>query len=104
MVIGREIYRQKSNIHRGCRLTKREKSRLKRRRLVEAMIGHMKNEGQLDLCYLKGTFGDAIHAILCGVGQNLRWLKAWIIGRLANFLRFFWSLIRRSYAFGLVIA
>ena len=39
------------------------------------MLGHMKTDGLLDRCYLKGKTGDAIHAILCGIGHNLRLLN-----------------------------
>jgi len=35
----------------------------------------MKVDGLLDRCHLKGTFGDAVHAILCGVGHNLRLMR-----------------------------
>ncbi len=44
--------------------------------MLEAMIGHMKNEGHLERCPLKGKNGDAIHALLCGIGHNLRLLRA----------------------------
>lgn len=64
-------------IHRGKKLSKRQKRRLRRRSVIEAMIGHMKNEGLLDRCHLKGQIGDAIHAILCGVGHNLRLIRAY---------------------------
>ena len=64
-------------IHRGKKLSKRQKKRLRRRSVIEAMIGHMKNEGLLDRCHLKGKMGDAIHAILCGVGHNLRLIRAY---------------------------
>lgn len=63
-------------IHRGKKLSKRQKKRLRRRSVIEAMIGHMKNEGLLDRCHLKGKIGDAIHAVLCGVGHNLRLIRA----------------------------
>jgi transposase, IS5 family len=45
---------------------------LKRRNAIEPIIGHMKNDGLMHRNHLKGTDGDAINAILCGVGQNLR--------------------------------
>lgn len=48
------------------------RNRLRRRSLVEAVIGHMKNEGLLDRNWLKGSLGDAIHVLLCAAGQNLR--------------------------------
>ena len=33
---------------------------------------HMKADGKLDRNWLKGALGDAIHAVLCGAGHNLR--------------------------------
>lgn len=45
---------------------------IQRRSMVEPMIGHMKTEGRLDRNWLKGAEGDAIHAVLCGAGHNLR--------------------------------
>ena len=32
----------------------------------------MKNEGKLRRNWLKGTLGDALNAVLCGAGHNLR--------------------------------
>lgn len=43
-----------------------------RRSAVEPAIGHMKNEGKLRRNWLKGTLGDALNAVLCGAGHNLR--------------------------------
>jgi IS5 family transposase len=43
-----------------------------RRNSVEAIIGHMKADGQLERCHLKGLEGSKIHALLCGMGQNMR--------------------------------
>jgi IS5 family transposase len=45
---------------------------LRRRSAIEAMIGHMKLDGKLARNHLKGALGDAIHALLCGAGHNLR--------------------------------
>ena len=45
---------------------------LRRRSAIEPMIGHMKNDGRLTRCPLKGTDGDAIFAVLCGCGHNIR--------------------------------
>ena len=59
-------------IHRGRKLSKRQKKRLRRRSMLEAMIGHMKNDGLLGRCHLKGLSGDSGHALLCGIGHNLR--------------------------------
>ncbi|EKU23666.1 hypothetical protein XTG29_03575 [Xanthomonas translucens pv. graminis ART-Xtg29] len=42
------------------------------------MIGHLKQEHQLDRCWLKGAQGDALNAIGAAAGYNLRWLMRWI--------------------------
>ena len=43
-----------------------------RRSAIEPAIGHMKNEGKLRRNWLKGSLGDALNAVLCGAGHNLR--------------------------------
>ena len=53
-------------------LTEQQKVDLKRRSAVEPIIGHMKSEGRLARCPLKGIIGDKIHAILCAVAHNIR--------------------------------
>jgi transposase, IS5 family len=58
------------------RLPKHLKKLLKRRHVVEPMIGHMKTDGLLDWNWLKGALGDAMHAVLCGAGHNLRMILA----------------------------
>ena len=75
-------------IHRGRKLSKRQKKRLRRRSSIEAIIGHMKVDGLLERCHLKGKHGDAVHAILCGIGFNLRQMRAFF-ARLS-----FWLWIR----------
>ena len=45
---------------------------LRRRSAIEPKIGHMKNDGRLTRCPLKGTDGDALFAVLCGCGHNIR--------------------------------
>jgi IS5 family transposase len=42
------------------------------------VIGHMKAEGHLGRCYLKGAAGDAANAILTAAGYNLRLVLAWL--------------------------
>ncbi len=42
---------------------------LRRRSAIEPEIGHMKTDGRLSRCPLKGTTGDAVFAVLCGCGQ-----------------------------------
>ena len=58
-----------SGTHRG--LTPKLVADL-RRSAIEVEIGHMKTDGRLSRCPLKGTFGDALFALLCGCGHNIR--------------------------------
>ena len=78
-------------IHRGKykSLTKQQRRWLKRRQAVEPAIGHLKSDHRMDRCWLKGQLGDALHAVLCAAGYNLRWLmRAMLrIGLKALFLR-----------------
>ncbi|KVR00633.1 IS5/IS1182 family transposase [Burkholderia ubonensis] len=57
---------QRSSRARGLR------AMIRRRSAIEPAIGHMKADGKLDRNWLKGALGDAIHAVLCGAGHNLR--------------------------------
>jgi hypothetical protein len=52
------------------------KRELRRRSAIEPAIGHMKAEGDLGRCYLKGSNGDAASAILTAVGHNFRLVLA----------------------------
>src|SRR5664279_2009738 len=54
------------------------KRELRRRSAIEPVIGHMKAEGHLGRCYLKGTAGDAANSILTAVGYNFRRILAWL--------------------------
>jgi transposase, IS5 family len=49
---------------------------LRRRSAIEAEIGHMKTDGRLTRSPLKGTGGDAIFAVLCACGHNIRKILA----------------------------
>lgn len=53
----------------------------KRRAAVEPEIGHLKNDGRLGRNYLLGALGDILNAILCGCGQNIRKLLAFLSRR-----------------------
>ena len=66
--VGVKVYHRK--LKRG--ITTRLKRDIRRRSAIEPAIGHMKNDGKLRRNWLKGTQGDAFHAILCGCGHNLR--------------------------------
>jgi IS5 family transposase len=56
---------------------------LRRRSAIEAEIGHMKTDGRLSRSPLKGTLCDAIFAVLCGFGHNIRKILAYLRALLA---------------------
>lgn len=68
-------------IHRGKykSLTSPQRRWLKRRQAVEPAIGHLKSDNRMDRCWLHGQLGDALHAVLCAAGYNLRWLLRAIV-------------------------
>jgi IS5 family transposase len=63
-------------IHRGKykSLNAQQRRWLKRRQAIEPTIGHTKHDHRMDKCWLKGSDGDALHAVLCAAGFNIRWL------------------------------
>lgn len=73
--------------------TRRLKRALKRRNAIEPIIGHLKNDGLLGRNYLKGELGDALNAILCGAGHNIRL----ILRQLRIFLPVFWKALWRFW-------
>ncbi len=66
------------------------KQLLRRRSAIEPEIGHMKSDGRLARCPLKGPRGDAIFAVLCGCGHNirkiLRYLRSLFVYLLVRFI------------------
>ena len=74
-------------LHRGLKhLTRTQKRWLKRRQSIEPVIGHAKDDCRLRRCHLKGPTGDAVHAVLCAAGYNIRWLMRWIAALLLAIL------------------
>lgn len=65
---------------------------IKRRSAIEPAIGHMKMDGRLGRNALKGAIGDALHAVLCGAGHNIRML----LSKLRLFLRPVWRELARG--------
>ena len=63
-------------IHRGKfkSLDAQQRKWLKRRQAIEPAIGHTKSDNRMDRCWLGGSSGDALHAVLCAAGFNIRWL------------------------------
>ena len=66
------------------------KRKLKRRNAIEPIIGHLKSDGRLGRNFLKGTLGDAMNALLCGAGHNLR--------KILKQLRLFYARITSAFA------
>ena len=58
------------------KLPKHLKKLLKRRQVVDPMIGHMEADGLPDRNWLKGALRDAMHAVLCGAAHELRMILA----------------------------
>ena len=63
-------------IHRGKfkSLDTQQRRWLKRRQAIEPAIGHTKSDNRMNRCWLSGSSGDALHAVLCAAGFNIRWL------------------------------
>jgi IS5 family transposase len=65
-------------------LTALQRRWLKRRQAIESMIGHTKSDHRMDRYWLKGAVGDALHAISCAAGYNIRWLMRAIVAQAAK--------------------
>jgi IS5 family transposase len=76
---------------------------LRRRSSIEPEIGHMKTDGRLARCSLKGTLGDALFAVLCGCGHNLRkilaHLRAWLAQIIAAVLNLSRAMHERQHGY-----
>ena len=81
-------------IHRGKikQLSAQQKKWLKRRQAVEPVIGHLKEDNGMRRCWLKGALGDALNAVLCAAGFNLRWLMRAVVRLGLGFGAFFMAL------------
>ena len=73
-------------------VTDKIKRWLKRRAVVEPVIGHAKNDGLLGRNWLKGRTGDRCNALLAAAGFNLRRLLRFLRG-ITYFLRNFFCAI-----------
>lgn len=71
---------------------------MKRRSAIEPIIGHMKSDGLLNRNFLKGSIGDKVNAVLCGIGHNLRIilkkLRLFLLRLLVLiYASFFWEIV-----------
>ncbi len=74
-----------------CGLTPRLIVDLRCRSAIEAEIGHMKTDGLLSRCPLKGTIGDALFAVLCACGHNIRKILAHLRAWLPSIIAALWT-------------
>jgi len=80
-----------SGTRRG--LTPKLVADLRRRSAIKAEIGHMKTDGRLTRCPLKGTVGDALFAALCACGHNIRKILAHLRAWLARIIAAIWAAV-----------
>jgi IS5 family transposase len=73
-------------------LTDKIKRWLKRRTVIEPIIGHAKNDGLLGRNWLEGRTGDRSNTLLAAAGFNLRQLLRFL-QRAPYFLRAFFRLL-----------
>ena len=64
---------------------------LRRRSAIEAEIGHMKTDGRLARCPLKGTVGDAVFAVFTACDHNIRKILAHLQAGLASIIAVQWA-------------
>jgi IS5 family transposase len=77
-------------------VTDKIKRWLKRRAVVEPVIGHAKNDGLLGRNWLKGRAGDCCNTLLAAAGFNLRQLLRFL-NRCKYFLRAFFSALLAAF-------
>ena len=56
---------------------------LHRQSAIKAEVGHLKTDGRLSRCPLKGTLGHTVFAALCAYGRSIRKILAHLRARLA---------------------
>ena len=66
----------KSGQKRG--VTKAIKKELKRRSVIEPIIGHVKHEHRLNRNYLQGVLGDKLNPLFAAAGYNFRLILNWL--------------------------
>jgi|EndMetStandDraft_3_1072993.scaffolds.fasta_scaffold111601_1 transposase, IS5 family len=89
----------KSGQKRG--VTKAIKKELKRRSVIEPIIGHVKHEHRLGRNYLQGWLGDKANALFAAAGYNFRLILNWLRDLfLLIFVWIFAGLKRPRFQFG----
>jgi IS5 family transposase len=57
----------------------------------------MKTDGRLSRCFLKGSLGDALFAVLCGCGHNIRKTLAHLGALLAAAITIVLAMLRHQH-------
>jgi IS5 family transposase len=76
---------QKRGVHGAIR------KELRRRTVIEPVIGHLKADCLMGRNHLRGVTGDRVNALFAGIGYNLRRLLAWFRKLFYTFC-YLWSL------------
>ena len=64
------------------------KKELKRRSMIEPLIGHLKNDGRLGRNYLYGQLGDKMNCLMVASGYNFKLILRWLR---KIFWHYFWE-------------
>lgn len=73
---------------------------LRRHAAIEALIGHIKNDGRMNRNHLLGELGDQLNAILSACGQNMRLLLRADLPHIYFLLLFCRSISRSVHSLG----
>jgi hypothetical protein len=53
-------------------MTAQQRRWLERRQAIGPAIGHLETDHRMNRCWLAGSLGDALYAVLCVAGYNLQ--------------------------------
>jgi IS5 family transposase len=56
----------------------------------------------MDRCWLKGAVGDALHAVSCAAGYNIRWLMRAIAAQAAKAAKVAFLALSKLALYGLI--
>ncbi len=75
----------------SCGVHGQIKRELRRRSVIEPVIGHAKSDGHLDRNFLHGREGDRANAVLSAIGHNLRLILRWFRDLSCRILASIWN-------------
>ena len=85
------------------KLTRDQRKWFNRRSVIEADIGHMKNDHRLNRNYLKGKMGDEFNAVMAACGYNLRCIYRRIASIFFVFNKLRQKLLKNMYFFAVLL-